>query len=114
MCYGNILQESLSKARKPHRCADCEQLIALSEKHYVQVYADSDGIHRVHEHTRCRAMAEAVNNTADDWCVSGDPRESLRYGAWREIRAMVSKSLDALKRRVTPSVVPSAREGEAG
>lgn len=56
MCYGNILDDSMRKARKAHRCGECGRVIQPSEMYHLR-----DEFFTLKNCARCHAGTTSAN-----------------------------------------------------
>jgi hypothetical protein len=88
--------EKLVRARKPHKCIECEIPIHIGELHWIETYKWEGEVMRHREHVNCRDLRQKIaNHEMDEGCGAyeaypplGYLREALRaYGLVFEIPA---------------------------
>lgn len=67
----DLMEEGERRARKEHRCYDCQETIPVGERHYFQTTVDGGSIATLRSHRECRAallwyISEAPPGTYDD------------------------------------------------
>jgi hypothetical protein len=107
MCHGQILGDSIRRARKPRRCEECGRTIEPGEKYRRFIYIESRG-EPLEESTTCPtccALGMALANEGPDACWTlGEVRENLREviqaggsETARAVRAWVRKAMERFK-----------------
>lgn len=103
MCYGQILESGLRKARKPHRCAGCGRLIRPGVEYERTTTTGSarGEIFTSTWHKRCAAVADVTEPYDSDGCMIAGPREMARdytlTSGWKDLLAKARKALAARK-----------------
>lgn len=102
MCHGQILSESFSRARKPHRCDCCARSINAGQTYHRQNVVADGGFYSTKLCQRCEALYKVFweDNGDPDYCFSLTELRSLlredsigRPGWWRGIRARARKAM---------------------
>lgn len=102
MCHGQLLSESLLKARKLHHCAVCRKDIQPGEVYYRQATVDGRDFGTWKAHEKCAALAWAARDGDYDACEV-DPTEAIAESAhsnWRWLRAEAKRHLAGLRQRL--------------
>ena len=100
MCYGQILEQSLRKARKDHRCSSCGRRIRKGSHYEYQASIDSGEWGHWKQCMRCTAAIEQLDVADGDHCIfPGYVHETLHDEAvtigWRALREKLRDWIDA-------------------
>lgn len=123
MCYGNILEASLRKARKVHLCLGCNRPIRPGRQYERVTGVDNGDFWSSNWHKRCIAVADVTEPHDDDGCILGDPREANREhaqaGGWRDLLRRARAMLAHRNRRwqeqaALRKAARAARGGDSG
>jgi hypothetical protein len=107
MCHGQILDDSIRRARKPRRCEECGRTIEPGEKYrrFVYVASRGDPLEDTATCPTCSALGTALVNEGPDACWTlGEVRENLRElirdggaATARAVRAWVREGLEQFR-----------------
>lgn len=66
MCYGNILEDSMRKARRSHRCDECGRVIQPSEVYHRQAEVQDEFVFALKNCARCHVYWLAWYDIGED------------------------------------------------
>jgi len=99
MCYGQILESGLRKARKKHICTGCRRPIRVGREYEYVQGVDHGDFWRSKWHKRCLAVADVAEPFDMDGCMIAEPRDiALDYAredGWRNLLAKARASLSS-------------------
>lgn len=89
MCYGQILESGLRKARKEHKCVGCERTIRKGVEYERVTGKDGGEFWTSKWHKKCIAIADVAEPFDVDGCMVASPKQSaydyVEEAGWRSL-----------------------------